>query len=91
MDHALTTEGYDSNVWITPDESSHLLETSVQRRLAEENVQVEGLVVRRLADGVCLEGFVEGPVDMAALCRSLEELDNIGEVRNRLVTRRAPH
>lgn len=91
MENALTKEEQDSAVWLTPSESSHHLEATIQRRLASENVQVEGLVVHRLPNGVCLEGFVDGPVSAAAVCRSLEELDEVGEVQNRLVTRRLPH
>jgi hypothetical protein len=75
---------------ISADESvvlhSHRLEHEVRSRLmSEPQLQFTSLVVRRLPDGLCLEGVVEtsgDPDDVAELIRQICDVPNIA---NRLV------
>jgi osmotically-inducible protein OsmY len=70
-------------------EPPHRLESDVRRRLMQDDsVHFSSLVVRRVRDGVCLEGVVEmddSAADLAALALSI---DGVERVENRLVVRR---
>jgi len=69
----------------------HGLEQDVRRSLlANPNVRISSLVVRRMPNGVCIEGVLEtddGPPDVCALVR---RIPGITEVVNHLVVRRPP-
>ncbi len=59
----------------------HSVELEVRRRLmAESTLNFRGLVVRRMNDGVCLEGVVEADsdcVDVRDVARSVEGVRNV--------------
>jgi len=69
-------------------EAPHGLEQAVHRRLCSQpGLQIASLVIRRIPNGVCLEGVLESDaaLDICTLARSIAGVD---EVRNRLVIRR---
>jgi len=68
--------------------SPHRLEHAVQRRLlSHPELRFSSLVIRRIPNGVCLEGVVEssGDLDVGNLARTVAGVD---EVLNHLVVRR---
>lgn len=69
----------------------HRLEQDVCRCLAAQpNVHISSLVVRRIPNGVCIEGVLEtvdNPPDVCALVRCIP---GISEIVNHLVIRRPP-
>ena len=67
-------------------ESSHQLELDVRRALlSEEGLDIASLVVRRLNNGVCLEGVIRINGDDVDVCKAVREIDGVGEVVNHLV------
>lgn len=70
-------------------EPPHQLEQVVRRQLLNQpSLNFSSLVVRRLANGVCLEGVVESNASMAEICRIVNALEGVDRVVNRLVVRR---
>jgi hypothetical protein len=70
----------------SPDESTHRLETDVRRALlTEEGLDIASLVVRRLQDGICLEGVIRITGDDVDVCRAVRQLDGVGTVLNHLL------
>jgi hypothetical protein len=72
---------------VTP-EAPHRLEQAVQRRLlAHPDLRFSSLVIRRIPNGVCLEGVLENQanLDVSSLARSVAGVE---EVLNHLVVRR---
>lgn len=66
--------------------SAHQLEADVRRALTvSEGLDIGSLVVRRLPDGICLEGVVRVSGDDFDVCRAVREIEGVGEVVNRLV------
>lgn len=66
--------------------SAHQLEADVRRALlSAEGVDIASLVVRRLPNGVCLEGVVRVHSDDVDVCKAVRELTGVGEVVNHLV------
>ena len=66
--------------------SSHQLETEIRRALCAENgVDIGGLVVRRLQNGVCLEGVIRVSSDDFDVCSAVREIEGVGEIVNHLV------
>lgn len=79
---------------LDPTESGivHMLEYDVNRRLnAEEDFAFQNLVVRRVPDGICLEGsLVTDATDVEArIWRIVREVVDGGVVHNHLFVRRA--
>ena len=76
------------------ERASHSIECEVRRRLlAQSELQFSSLVVRRINDGVCLEGVVETNADPGALDDLVACTAGVQRVLNRLVVRstgRAP-
>lgn len=69
-------------------EVPHGLEQAVHRRLCSQpGLQIASLVIRRIPNGVCLEGVLESDTaqDVCTLARSIAGVD---EVLNHLVIRR---
>ena len=67
--------------------SAHQLEADVRRALAvAEGLDIGSLVVRRLPNGICLEGVVRVSSDDFDVCRAVREIEGVGEVVNHLVT-----
>jgi hypothetical protein len=71
-----------------PLPAPHQLEKNVRRRLLEnETLNFSSLVVRRVRDGVCLEGVVEVGAESPDVVGLVMAIEGVGEVHNRLVVR----
>ncbi len=67
----------------------HDVELGVRRQLlAQPRLQFNSLVVRRIDDGVCLEGIVETDADRDDVDRLAVTVAGVNRVLNRLVLRR---
>lgn len=67
-------------------QSAHQLEADVRRALlSADGVDIASLAVRRMPNGVCLEGVIRARGDVVDVCRTVRELDGVGEVIDRLV------
>ncbi|MFN9717157.1 MAG: hypothetical protein ACK58L_00585 [Planctomycetota bacterium] len=67
-------------------DSARQLEADVRRALlSEEGLNIASLVVRRLPNGVCLEGVIRVNSDDVDVCKSVRQLTGVGDVRNHLV------
>ena len=66
--------------------SFHQLETDVRRALnAADGLDIGSLVVRRLPNGICLEGVIRVSSDDFDVCSAVREIEGVGEVVNNLV------
>lgn len=64
----------------------HFLECEVQRRLlSEPRYQFTSLVIRRMNDGICLEGVLITDEDATDVADLLREICGVDNVVNRLV------
>ena len=62
------------------------LASEVRRALlSEEGLDIASLVVRRVPNGVCLEGVVRVNGDDVDVCKGVRKLEGIGEILNHLV------
>jgi hypothetical protein len=62
------------------------LAADVRRALLSENgLDIASLVVRRVPNGVCLEGVIRVNGDDVDVCRAVRKLEGVGEVMNHLV------
>lgn len=68
----------------------HRLEQEVQRELlAEPHFRFASLVVRRISDGVCLQGVLEANDEAPDVCSVAQRVSGVQQVLNRLlITRR---
>lgn len=67
-------------------DSPHQLELDVRRALlSEDGLDIASLVVRRLNNGVCLEGVIRVNGDDVDVCKAVRRLAGVGEVVNHLV------
>ena len=78
----------------TPDDSvlfhPHRFEQDVRNRLmSEPNLNFTSLVVRRINNGVCLEGVLETDDDSTHVERLVRLIADVPNVRNCLVLRRS--
>jgi hypothetical protein len=65
----------------------HGLEQAVHRRLrSQPGLQIASLVIRRIPNGVCLEGVLEGETDHD-ICNLARSVAGVDEVLNHLVVR----
>lgn len=65
--------------------SAHQLEADVRRALmSSDGIEIASLAVRRLPNGVCLEGVIRVQGDDVDVCRAVRELDGVGEVVDHL-------
>lgn len=80
----------DSTVMIEPpaiSRSPHSLERQVQRKLlAQPQLQFSSLVVRRMPDGVCLEGVLES-TDGSDLCTLARQVEGVIRVLDHVMVR----
>lgn len=77
---------------IDPTESAliHLVEYDVRRKLmAEPQLAFRSLVVRRIPDGICLEGTLESCPDDFDIAEFVREVTGIEVVLNHLVAQDA--
>ena len=69
----------------------HQIEQSVRRQLlAHPEFRFSSLVIRRIEDGVCLEGVVETDDDCADVCGLARNVAGVNSVLNHLVVRCPP-
>jgi hypothetical protein len=70
-----------------PDlDAPHALEREVHRRLqSQPGLDIKSLVVRRLPNGVCLEGRIEAENDAVDLRRLMSGLAGVDELVNHIV------
>jgi len=69
---------------LTP--SPHQIEQDVQRALlSQPRLRFASLVVRRIDNGVCLQGVVETDADSPDVCRIVQSVPGVEHVLNRLV------
>ncbi len=67
-------------------DSCNQLASDVRRALLSENgLDIASLVVRRVPNGVCLEGVVRVNGDDVDVCRAVRKLAGVGEIMNHLV------
>lgn len=83
--NSLSSPGLDSaEVDFTP----HAVERQVSRLLATQpGLNVSGLVVHRLRDGVCLTGVIESMGDETNVCDLVRQVEGVDQVINRLLIR----
>lgn len=68
------------------EDSAHQLEANVRRALlSEEGLDIASLVVRRLPNGICLEGVIRVNSDDVDVCKSVRQLDGVGNIVNHLL------
>lgn len=68
----------------------HQIEHEVHRSLcSRDDIGFTSLVVRRIDNGVCLEGFVETDAQRDAVNRLAAQVAGVNDVLNRLVVRHA--
>jgi len=69
----------------------HPLEYEVIRKLRlHPSIKISSLVVRRVPDGICLEGWLESSPHDPELAAFLREAEELATVVNRLVCCRQP-
>jgi osmotically-inducible protein OsmY len=72
-------------------ESPHQIEQDVRRSLlATPSLRFSALVIRRIDNGVCLEGFVESGCEVEDAARLANEVAGVNDVLNRLVVKHPP-
>lgn len=73
------------------EQPSHRLERDVQRCLLDHpDLQFSSLVVRRVRDGVCLEGVLEVEGFCPDVSSLAQRVAGVSQVLNHLVVRRPP-
>ena len=66
--------------------SARQLETDVRLALnAANGLDIGSLVVRKLPNGICLEGVIRVCSDDFDVCSAVREIEGVGEVVNHLV------
>jgi hypothetical protein len=72
-------------------DAPHGLEQAVHRRLrAQPGLRFASLVIRRIPNGVCLEGVLESDADQD-VCHLARSIAGVDEVLNHLVVRQRVH
>jgi hypothetical protein len=72
-------------------DAPHGLEQAVHRRLCSQpGLQFASLVIRRIPNGVCLEGVLEGDADQD-VCHLARSIAGVREVLNHLVVGQRVH
>jgi osmotically-inducible protein OsmY len=67
-------------------QSPHQVELDVQRELlAQPSLRFSSLVVRRISNGVCLQGVLETDADSADVCSIAQRVSGVQQVLNHLV------
>ncbi len=76
----------ESDVAVAPP---HHLERAVSKTLRDQpEMQFSSLVIRRLDNGVCLEGVLEVDDEVPDVCSLVRAVAGVNHVVNRLVIRR---
>ncbi len=72
-------------------DAPHGLEQAVHRRLrSQPGLKIASLVIRRIPNGVCLEGVLEGDPEQD-VCNLAKTVAGVDEVLNHLVVRQRIH
>ena len=72
-------------------EDPHRIEQEVQRKLlSDPGLHFSSLVVRRIPEGVCLEGVLETAENCANVSQLIRSVEGVNRVLNHLVIRRPP-
>ena len=67
-------------------QSPHQIELEVQRELlSQPSLHFASLVVRRINNGVCLQGVLQADADSADVCRIAQRVSGVRQVLNHLV------
>ena len=73
---------------VEPEGSPHAVERHVRRVLTTQpGLNVSGLVVHRMPDGVCLTGVIDSLDDETDVCRLVRQATGLNQVINRLLVR----
>lgn len=93
-DEAVENQADGDTVLLSPDDSvllhPHRLEQEIRNRLMEEpSLHFTSLVVRRLPDGLCLEGVLETNDDTDTVSSVVHDICGAMQVLNHLVVHRA--
>ncbi|MBL8851656.1 MAG: BON domain-containing protein [Planctomycetaceae bacterium] len=73
-------------------EELHRIESEVRRALiAQPDLHFKVLIVRRVKDGVCLEGVVDADDGAPDITQLAGQVDDVGFVINRLMVRTPRH
>ena len=76
---------------VEPEDVPHRIEQDVQRKLlSDPRWHFSSLVVRRIPEGVCLEGVLETAENCPNVSQSLRTVEGVNRVLNHLVIRRPP-
>lgn len=68
------------------DRSPHWIEQEVQRELlSHPSLRFSSLVIRRLGNGVCLQGVLEEDADAPDVCTVAQRVAGVEQVLNHLV------
>ena len=68
------------------DDPAHHIEQEVRRRLmATPRLKIDSLVVRRIDQGICLQGVVETLEANHDICSLVRTVDGVNRVINRLL------
>lgn len=71
---------------LPPADARNQLAADVRRALlSEDGLDIASLVVRRVPNGVCLEGVIRVHGDDVDVCRAVRKLAGIGQILNHLV------
>ena len=74
-----------------PFSAPHRIEQEVQRTLlGQPDLRFSSLVIRRTADGVCLQGFMESSNAHTDVCSLARKVAGVQNVINQLVTTQCP-
>ncbi len=80
------TDSPHSSHKMPEDASTHAIETRVRRELlSSSQLSVSSLVVRRMPNGVCLEGIVKVHDDSVDVDAVVKQISGVEEVRNHLL------
>lgn len=81
--------GSETELIDRPLATPHRIERDLQRELrASDAAHFETLTVRRLPDGVCVQGTAEGPYDREAVAELVRKIAHVERVVDQVVSHR---
>jgi osmotically-inducible protein OsmY len=73
---------------VDPNTALHQVEHEVRRHLlSHPQFHFDSLVVRRMANGVCLQGVLEAGTNSPDVCSIVRSIDGVHRVVNQLLVR----
>lgn len=89
-EHLVVSTSPQSSQSALDAERPHQVEQEVRRHLlTHPNLRFSSLVIRRIRDGVCLEGVLEADQPAPDVCRLAQSVAGVRQVLNHLVVRRS--